>query len=208
MWRTSRGKRTLEGAEATVFAEALRSLLDEAVLGYLEEYDVGVNAFDRLTYGQKISVLATVGSGLLRTDTPCVELTAVLEAGIATVFEHLMNCIMLEIDMPSLGTTWRQRVIAARGETGGKDLPPVTCKDPDQWDIEVQSLADCILWDADYEDEALYLDASPEEAEWLKSMTRIPDNYYTAIADDLKDHEIEEKLAELKNLCRSVISCS
>jgi len=31
MWRTGCGERTLEGAEAVVFAEALLSLLDEAV---------------------------------------------------------------------------------------------------------------------------------------------------------------------------------
>ena len=36
MWRTGCGERTLEGAEAVVFAEALMSLLDEAVTANIE----------------------------------------------------------------------------------------------------------------------------------------------------------------------------
>jgi len=36
-------------------------------------------------------------------------------------------------------------------------------------------------------------------------MARIPDNYYTAIADDLTDKEAEAKIKELRKLCNSVI---
>lgn len=73
MWWTSCGERTLEGAEARVFAEALLALVDEAYLGHFDDYDIGVNAFDRLTYGQKVYILSIVGNGLLRRDLgwPC-----------------------------------------------------------------------------------------------------------------------------------------
>jgi len=36
-------------------------------------------------------------------------------------------------------------------------------------------------------------------------MAMIPDNYYTAIADDLTDKEAEAKIKELRKLCNSVI---
>jgi hypothetical protein len=36
-------------------------------------------------------------------------------------------------------------------------------------------------------------------------MARIPENYFMAIADDLKDEEIEVKRTELRKLCRSVV---
>ena len=95
MWRTQYGDRILDGAEAIVFAEALSSLLDEAIMGTLDDYELGIKCFDNLTYGQRISVLATIGNGLFRKDVKPVELTAVLEAGIAAVFEHLKNKIII-----------------------------------------------------------------------------------------------------------------
>ena len=208
MWRTSCGERTLEGAEANVFAEALWSLLDEVSLSESDDCELGVSAFDGLTYGQKVSVLSIVGKGLLRKDVPPVDLTAVLEGGIAVVFEHLRNMITVEIDMPGLGTNWRELAVAARREMEAEEIPAPTCGDLEEWDIEIEELADCVLWDADYDDADLYLDQPPEKSEWLKSMARIPDNYYLAIADDLSEEDIEKKLAELRNLCRSIVEAS
>jgi len=95
MWRTQYGDRILEGTEAKVFAEALLNLLDEVTLCDFDDYELGIECFDSLTYGQKISVLATIGNGLFRKDVKPVELTAVLEAGIAAVFEHLKNKIII-----------------------------------------------------------------------------------------------------------------
>ena len=80
MWRTSCGNRILKSAEARLLAEALLSLLDEAVYDQWEDYKLGIEAFDNLTYGQKISVLSTIAEGLFRKDVKPVSLTAVLEA--------------------------------------------------------------------------------------------------------------------------------
>jgi hypothetical protein len=79
--------RELEGAEAVVFAEALLSLLDEAVQDQFDDYQLGISCFDNLTYGQQISVLVIVGNGLLRKDVAPVELTAVVEGAIAAVIQ-------------------------------------------------------------------------------------------------------------------------
>ena len=92
MWWTDGGERVLEGAEGALFAEVLLDLIDGINLSEDDDYYLGVHVFDRLTYGQKVSVLSTIGNGLLRKDVPIVELSAVLEGAIAAVFAHLKNC--------------------------------------------------------------------------------------------------------------------
>jgi hypothetical protein len=203
MWRTECGERILQGAEAIVFAETLSSLLDEAIMGTLDDYELGIECFDGLTFGQRISTLATIGNGLLREDVPPIDLTAVVEGAIAAVFQHLKYQIIYEIDVPELRSSWRELVVAARKETEGVDIPAPTCVDAKEWDFEVEQLADRILWDSDYEDGHLYLDQSPEKSQWLKYMTRIPDYYFMAIADDLTDDEAKAQIKELRKLCDS-----
>jgi len=208
MWRTECGERILEGAEAVVFAEALSTLLDYAIVDQFEDYESDVACFDNLTYGQKTSVLATIGNGLFRKDVAPVELTAVVEGAIATVFQNLKDSIVFEIDTPEFGTYWRELVVAARKEADVEDVPVPTCTDADEWECEVEGLSDRILWDRDYEDDHAYMDHPPEMTQWLKYMARIPDNYYTAIADDLTDEQSQATIKELKKLCDSIIEPS
>ena len=207
VWRTDPSDRILEGPEAKVFAEALLSLLDEFDLCDFE-YDLGIKCFDTLTVGQKISVLSTIANGLFRKDVEPVELTAVLESGIGAVFKHLYHRVTYEIDEPELGSKWRELLVAARKEMEAEDIPDITCEDYKEWDIEVEELANAILWDRDYEDGDIYMDHPPEKTEWLKYMVMISDNYYTAIADDLTDAEAQVKIKELRKLCNSVIRAS
>jgi len=210
MWRTDCGDRILEGAEAIVFAKTLSSLLDEAIMGTLDDYQLGIECFDNLTFGQRISVLATIGNGLLREDVPPIDLTAVVEGAIAAVFKHLKYQIIYEIDEPESRSNWRELVVAARKQTEDeiKGIPDPTCIDTKEWDFEVEGLADRILWDADYEDGDIYMDHPPEKTQWLKYMVMISDDYYTAIADDLNDEEAQGTIRELQKLCNSVIRAS
>ncbi|MEJ2705416.1 MAG: hypothetical protein P8Z79_23495 [Sedimentisphaerales bacterium] len=145
MWRTECGVRILKGAEARVFAEALSDLLDEAIMGEIDDYELGIRCFDDLTFGQKISVLVTISNGLLREDVPPVELTAVVEGAIAALFKHLEYEIIYDVDEPECPRPWRQWVAAARQEMDGEDIPPANCKDIDRWRCEVEELADRIL---------------------------------------------------------------
>jgi hypothetical protein len=207
VWRTDPSDRILEGAEAKIFAEALLSLIDE--FDFCDfEYELGIKCFDTLTVGQKIYVLATIGNGLFRKDVKPVELTAVMESGIGAVFKHLYNNITIEIDMPELDSNWRKLLVAARKEMEAEEIPEPTCEDYDEWDLEVDELANAILWDRDYEDGDIYMDHPPEKTEWLKYMASIPDNYYTAIADDLTDEEATAQIKELQKVCDSVIEPS
>ena len=116
MWRTQCGERILKGAEARVFAESLSTLLDNAIMDQFEDYESDVACFDNLTYGQKISVLATIGNGLFRKDVASVDLTAVVEGAIGAVFQYLKDMIVSEIDMSEGETYWRELVVAARKE--------------------------------------------------------------------------------------------
>jgi len=145
MWRTDRGERILKGAEAIVFAEALSALLDYAITDQFDDYESGVACFDNLTYGQKISVLATIGNGLFRKDVAPVDLTAVVEGAIAAVFQNLKDSIVLEIDEPEFGTDWRELVIAARKEAEVEDIPAPTCTDVDEGELEGEGLTYRIL---------------------------------------------------------------
>jgi hypothetical protein len=47
MWHTSCGDRTLHGAEARLFANALLCLWDEAVADPFEDYDLDLPCFDQ-----------------------------------------------------------------------------------------------------------------------------------------------------------------
>ena len=205
MWRTSCGERTLDGAEARVFAEALLCLLDEAFMDRFEDYPSGVNCFDDLTYGQKVTVLVTVGNGLLRKDVPVVELTAALEAAIAAVFEKLRDIVMLEVDEPDLGTPSRQLVVAARQAMEAEEIPDPTCEDPGEWDVEIQELADAILWDADYESGDLYLDQPPEELQTLEELTGVAEGYYRWTPEDLSAEQTAARVFELRSLATRVL---
>ena len=60
--------------------------------------DVGLEVFDRLTYGQKISLLFIIGNGLLKPDEPIRKLTVVVEIAIAAVFDYLKMVVIVEID--------------------------------------------------------------------------------------------------------------
>ena len=64
MWRTSCGQRTLEGAEARLFAMALHTLAEDLEVCE-NNYDVGLEILDRLTYGQKVSLLSIIAAGLM-----------------------------------------------------------------------------------------------------------------------------------------------
>ena len=206
MWNTSDGERILKNSEALVFAESLWSFIDESNLNDYDDYDIGITVFDNLTYGQKICVLSIIGTGLLKEDVPPVELTAVLEGAIAAVFIHLMECIEIEIDEPDFSNArWREKVFNARKEMIGEDIPLPDCDDLEEWKLEVDSLHDRILWDTDYASESSFVDGSRENTKLLKTLAGVSNDYYISIADDLNENEIENKLLELRSLCRGIV---
>jgi hypothetical protein len=200
MWHTNNGDRTLEGAEARLFAETLWNFVSE-LEGVEGDYGISLRVFDRLTYGQKASMLSTIGAGLLMPDVPICKLTANVEGAIAAMFEYLQTAVIIEIDEPEFKSNWRKMILAVRRKSGAEELPNEDCEDEEEWLIEIEELSAMILWDADYEDEDLYIDKPPEEARALKDFMRIREEYFTEVPEDLKPNEIKAKLSELKDIC-------
>ena len=145
MWHTSRGDRTLRGAEAELVGHAVDTLID-ALITYVDddacedesvasECYSGISLFDDLTPSQRIALLHDVTSHLLMpTDAP-LPLSAHAEAAVAAIFVEIRDQVAIEIDLfPSRENpetseedmTWRQLVLAAhecvfRSEHGPDD---------------------------------------------------------------------------------------
>jgi hypothetical protein len=81
-------------------------------------------------------------------------------------------------------------------------LPPaVDSADFDDWEFLVDGLANRILWeDGDYEMGDAFMDAAPSESRARMHVMGIADDYYTAIAPDPTDEELEH----IRRLLRSV----
>jgi hypothetical protein len=247
MWWTSHGERVLRGAEWELFREGLDTLWDwvESSFEDPEICDTGVEAFDRLQVGQKVALLALVGTALSDERTSKPDLTVNTEATVAAIFSRIATEVLLEIDRardpkglatphsPEKLTLWRRLVLAAyrealveeeakaaayakaSGRTKPDDLldgeddpdgpwppPEVTSEDADDWEFIVECLSNRILWcDGDHLAGDKYLDIDPAEARARMEMLGIAVNYYTDIAPDPTDEQLEPIRRTLRSLC-------
>lgn len=207
MWWTSDGERILTGAEASLFREALGILVD-----YVQDdeegtiWQFGVPPFDTLQHGQKLAVVARVGSGLLREDEPAPKLTAVLEGTVAVIYGLVRDMVQLEIDDPEMEgppPNWRQLVLdACREREIADELPLPNCEDFGEWEILIECLEAGVLWDADWEGGEMHLDADPETSRRLKELMRIDEDYYVEVPPDPSSKQLEGVLATLRELTR------
>ena len=80
--------------------------------------------------------------------------------------------------------------------------PDVTSEDAEEWEFLVDCLANRILWeDGDYEAGDDFLDADPTEGRARMAMLGIADDYYTDIAPDPTDEQLEPVRRTLRSLC-------
>ncbi|MDG2131036.1 MAG: hypothetical protein P8K08_23760 [Fuerstiella sp.] len=221
MWHTSEGDRLLEGAEARLFKAGLTRLVEQVKEDVRIENSYTIALFDELTWSQRLAVLESVATHLLTQTARMPDLTAVNEATIGTVFDHISFEIDMEIENRSSREVWRQLTLDAcyeyfgdelqnRDEAGREDsaagdtdyLPEsASCGQPDRWHELVQSLADRILWDRDYELMGEFLDEPPEKAAMLRQIMGIGDDYFSAAAVDLhSDQEAGETLRRLAGI--------
>jgi hypothetical protein len=203
MWHTEIGDRILKGAEAKLFAEALLDLVDDINLSPEDDYKLGVPVFDNLTYNQKISILAVIGNGLFKEDVPVIQLSALNEGAIASVFEHVKNRMMLEIE-EDIKPYWRALVREASIESGLGNIPPLRSRESEEWDCCIESLSEQVLWDSDYLEDNI-LDDSPEKSSVLKKALAINEDYFIDIPPDPDEKETKKRLKELQQLCVRLI---
>jgi hypothetical protein len=220
VWRTSRGERVLQGAEAALLRESIAFMvaaIEEEAYGHADHWSFGVPVFDRLSCQQQLAMLADVGEALFREDVPAPELSAVNEGTIGAMFANICQCIEFEIDDEWLrdGKSMRQLVLEAITEVDKKPppafdkppdaelsdpLPDAACVDTDEWDLLVEVLESFILWDADWLDEDLYVDADPETNRFRKHKMGIAEGYYTAVAPDPTENELADVRRRLRVL--------
>lgn len=209
-WRTQIGERTLKGAEATLIRESLghvADMVEEEIAGNDDPWEFGVPVFDQLEARAKLAVLVEVGWALLRDTKTCPKLTAINESAVAILFANVEESIQFEVDAQKVDfedlVFWRPLVLAIYDETGDTiDLPAPDCTDMDEWNLLMQVLSDRILWDDDFNDADRFLDAPPHQADTLRQMLSIDEDYYRAIPPDPTDAELPGIRAKLNQLYR------
>ena len=212
MWDTSQGIRTLVGAEAHLVRELVHYLHDQILVGIEigEPHLSDVSVFDSLQPTQQLAMLYTVTEGLLDAQKTPPKLTATCEGTIYAVFRELETLIEAEIDFEQQGLQSDRRLRAlardawmggcqqseehavwADAELIGRHIPNLDCTDMQQWADFVELIADHILWDRDFEFEKLVCDASPDQAELIKQQLGINNDYYSTIASDIREIDVE-----------------
>ena len=230
MWHTAAGDRTLTGAEAKLLKESLGHVVDmiERDADIDESWSFDIPVFDSLAWQQKLALLAHVAAALFRDDIPMPELTAVSEATVAVLFENVAQCIQIEIDFADDlepcddgidPTFWRKLVLAAIEDTDSKELgfmptaaqphpladpecqmPAPACEVLDEWEWMLETLENYVLWDADYAMDDLFMDVDAKTSRRRRQELGINDDYYTAIAPDPTDGELEKIRESLRVL--------
>lgn len=203
MWRTPAGDRTLQGAEAALFKEALGNLVDMVSDDEEGMWEFNAPPFDALQPNQKLALLAQVGAALLQEDRPALRLTAILEATVAAVYETVRVMVELEIDQPPewrVSPLWRELVLTACREQGIEELLDPNSSDLDGWEVLVDSLSDGVLWDEDWLGGEDLLDVDPAASRGVKKLMGIDEDYYVAVPPDPSDKEMEDIWATLRGL--------
>lgn len=219
MWNTSYGDRVLTPAEAALFVEAVAYMRDmiSVAVELDESHQVGVAAFDRLQPTQQLTALHVVSMALLKPEIAPPPLSATLEGTVYGVFRDLTSLIEVEIDAcrdDEISFELRNAILAARkaeivseedwhlpSDEEIADLPDCSCTDIDRWEREIEVLADQILWDRDFELEALIADQDPSKVADIKAYLGIGEDYFSTAAPDANSQEylrLDRELVELR----------
>jgi hypothetical protein len=211
MWRTSTGERVLRGAEWKLFCEGISvvwDLVEDSEDG-CDLSESGISAFDALQPRQRLALLALVGTALQDEAMPAPRLTAHTEATVAVVFEHIRQSVETEIELGSeiepteTPQSWRDLILAAYRQAAGKEevqLPSPSCDDFEEWNLLLECLEECILWDHDYAMGNVFLDADPAVSREEMKCMGIAEDYYLELAPDPTDEELERIRGTLRAL--------
>jgi hypothetical protein len=211
MWRTSRGTRTLKGAEWELFREGLGLLWDDAeeriedASGSL--YPTGIPIYERLQPSERLAMLALVGQALHDPDVPAPRLTALTECVVGAVFQVIASTVLFEIDMEGQWliedvVEFRPVVLKAARECKIRCRPKVTSRDEDAWTTLItDDLANRILFDDDDYRFEHFADMPPELADEVKALLRIDPDYFVDVPPDPTPAELEGYRATMRRLC-------
>ncbi|TWU58319.1 hypothetical protein [Rubripirellula reticaptiva] len=218
MWHTSRGDRTLRGAESALVGAAIDTMIDallvhvdvDCVDEVIPDCDSGIDVFDQLTVCQRIGLLHEVAEHLLtETDSP-MQLSALAEATVAAIFVEVRDQIAIEIDLfgdsvpPQ--TEWRSLTLAAyqsMPESVSVDLPGRDSIDLTAFEDVVDLLSIAILWDRDFEMAESFLDSDPGVSQKRRKILGIDQDYFTSVAPDPRPEETFSLVSRTREIVRS-----
>lgn len=172
-------------------------------------WETGVTLFDEHSVYQRIAMLNEVCRALLVPSLDMPELTAELEATVMAIFSNIKTLVEIEIDCahcfdePSCDD--RLRVLSVMRdvyEEGGEDwddFPDPWCDDLERWELEIESLADRILWDRDFEMAGMIVDEDPETAESYKQVLGIENDYFSMAPPDIDEEDAIACLHSLRS---------
>ncbi|MEO1614306.1 MAG: hypothetical protein AAFV88_00565 [Planctomycetota bacterium] len=221
-WNTPSGDRYLAGEEAELIRDSIAIMVEElASCRDTEEepWRYGICLFDDLSWQQQLALLDVLAKNLLVETSETLELSGVNEAGVAAIYRNVSQQIELEIELqsvspPEFRCRWRSATLGAylsneqddvieheSGSPAAFELDPEST-DIDQWDDLVECLADRVLWDRDFEMVNEVIDAPPERAAAMRAALGIQPSYYTAIAPDPTDHQIDALFESLESTTR------
>jgi hypothetical protein len=227
-WHTPSGDRYLVGEEAELVRDSIATMVEELASCRETEEEpchYGVTLFDELTWQQQLAVLDLLATNLLQETARTLELSGINEAAVAAIYENIVQQIEFEIELSpacpiEFRYRWRQAVLDAFRENEDADVLmdellaqqtrdesvfdiDVSCTDIDRWRWLVESLADRVLWDRDFEMVNEMIDAPPERAAAMRAVLGITSSYYTAIAPDPTDHQIDALFRSLQEITRA-----
>jgi hypothetical protein len=222
MWHTSRGDRTLSGAEAKLVAQAVDTMVDALLMHVDDDLETdghgvcqsGIAVFDALSPSQRIALLYDVTRHLLTATEATLSLSATSEAAVAAIFIEIRDQVAIEIDLfpdglldeslsdPQTRSTWRRRVLAAAAQVMRSsqeeigpaadelELPDPHCRELSVWEDLVDSLAEAVLWDRDFEMAETFLDVDPGISRQRRRLLGIEEDYFTQVAPDPRPAEV------------------
>ena len=231
MWHTSRGDRTLVGAEGSLVGHAIETMIDTLLMHYDEDIDdesafqceSGIAAFDSLSTSQRLALLHDIARHLLTPTESALPLSATAEAAVAAVFVEIRDQVAIEIGLlrndvrldgvDSNKTAWRTLVLSAHrsvfGELCATDVddgrierPSVDSRDMHAWEDIIEHLTDAVLWDRDFEMAESFLDVDPGVSRQRRRLLGIDDEYFTRVAPDPQPEELLNLVSRTRDIVR------
>lgn len=183
MWNMRSGTRVLTGPEAELFRLGVSVLVTELESWPDEPVATSVQTFDRLSWGQQVTVVCEIGRGILLEDVEPIALNAANESAIAAVYA--MIAAVLPVDHAEDGPVSRAALSVAStlGLSAFADFETTLRAHPSEWQLLVGCLRDRILWDDDHVDTGIS-DLKPSDAREVMQTMNIAEDYYTVVPGD------------------------
>ncbi len=210
MWDTTKGVRTLQGAESALVRDTIYELVDVIRAARMDDEAawVGVTLFDELSWEQQLAMLLKLAKQLLDPLIPPLPKSALMDATVAAIYAQMRIGVDIEIDWQQLDseiegdkTARRQDIINALHERyPDRKRLRAESVDSDHWDLAVDELRNWILADEDWKLHDLSMDLAPEKANQFKAFMGVEQDYFVDIPPDSDERSPQFVWADLIEL--------